>query len=142
MSRHICVQRATFMTGRYPFHTGLGPDVICSSCGDPYGLPAREVVPPFFFVLPLVSFSSLHFFLCSPILCTFMPHQAGTNFPISVFIYPTFVYFLLFCALFVFFSAKFCSVRNLRIRANLFLNIKKVTCQTCIDIFWRKLFFL
>ena len=38
--------RATFMTGRYPFHTGLGPDVICTSCGDPYGLPAREILMP------------------------------------------------------------------------------------------------
>ena len=38
--------RATFMTGRYPFHTGLGPDVICTSCGDPYGLPSREVLMP------------------------------------------------------------------------------------------------
>ena len=38
--------RATIMTGRYPFHTGLGPDVICTSCGDPYGLPAREVLAP------------------------------------------------------------------------------------------------
>ena len=38
--------RATFMTGRYPFHTGLGPDVICTSCGDPYGLPARETLMP------------------------------------------------------------------------------------------------
>jgi arylsulfatase A-like enzyme len=38
--------RATFMTGRYPFHTGLGPDVICTSCGDPYGLPAREQLLP------------------------------------------------------------------------------------------------
>ena len=34
------------MTGRYPFHTGLGPDVICTSCGDAYGLPAREVLMP------------------------------------------------------------------------------------------------
>ena len=34
------------MTGRYPFHTGLGPDVICTSCGDPYGLPSREVLMP------------------------------------------------------------------------------------------------
>lgn len=38
--------RATFMTGRYPFHTGLGPDVICTSCGDPYGLPSREILMP------------------------------------------------------------------------------------------------
>eukprot|EP01065_Artemidia_motanka_P007369 TRINITY_DN1365_c0_g1_i1.p1 TRINITY_DN1365_c0_g1~~TRINITY_DN1365_c0_g1_i1.p1 ORF type:complete len:628 (+),score=148.49 TRINITY_DN1365_c0_g1_i1:51-1934(+) len=38
--------RATFMTGRYPFHTGLGPDVICIGCGHPYGLPARETLLP------------------------------------------------------------------------------------------------
>lgn len=38
--------RATIMSGRYPFHTGLGPDVICTSCGDPYGLPSREVLMP------------------------------------------------------------------------------------------------
>jgi len=38
--------RATFMTGRYSFHTGLGPDVICTSCGNPYGLPPRETLLP------------------------------------------------------------------------------------------------
>eukprot|EP01062_Namystynia_karyoxenos_P083232 TRINITY_DN9530_c0_g1_i1.p1 TRINITY_DN9530_c0_g1~~TRINITY_DN9530_c0_g1_i1.p1 ORF type:complete len:635 (+),score=161.64 TRINITY_DN9530_c0_g1_i1:86-1990(+) len=38
--------RATFMTGRYPFHTGLGPDVVCTSCGQPYGLAARETLLP------------------------------------------------------------------------------------------------
>ena len=38
--------RATFMTGRYSFHTGIGPDVICTSCGNPYGLPPRETLLP------------------------------------------------------------------------------------------------
>jgi arylsulfatase A-like enzyme len=38
--------RATFMTGRYPSHTGLGPDVICAGCHHSYGLPAREVLMP------------------------------------------------------------------------------------------------
>jgi len=28
------------MTGRYPFHTGIGPDVIVIN--QPYGVPARE----------------------------------------------------------------------------------------------------
>jgi arylsulfatase A-like enzyme len=36
--------RATFMTGRYASHTGIGPDVIVGS--SPYGLPKREVLLP------------------------------------------------------------------------------------------------
>ena len=36
--------RSTFMTGRYPMHTGIGPDVIVA--GQPYGVPARETFMP------------------------------------------------------------------------------------------------
>ena len=36
--------RATIMTGRYPQHTGIGPDVI--EISEPYGLPARETLLP------------------------------------------------------------------------------------------------
>jgi arylsulfatase B/arylsulfatase I/J len=36
--------RATLMTGRYPHHTGIGPDVI--EVDHPYGAPAREVFLP------------------------------------------------------------------------------------------------
>eukprot|EP01060_Flectonema_neradi_P036748 TRINITY_DN716_c0_g1_i1.p1 TRINITY_DN716_c0_g1~~TRINITY_DN716_c0_g1_i1.p1 ORF type:complete len:628 (+),score=143.83 TRINITY_DN716_c0_g1_i1:42-1925(+) len=36
--------RSTFMTGRYPVHTGIGPDVI--GVGRPYGVPGREVMVP------------------------------------------------------------------------------------------------
>ena len=38
--------RATILTGRYPSHTGLGPDVIVTSGDQPYGLSAREVLLP------------------------------------------------------------------------------------------------
>lgn len=38
--------RATIMTGRYPQHTGIGPDVIQEQ--QPYGLPARERLLPQF----------------------------------------------------------------------------------------------
>ena len=33
--------RSTIMTGRYPSHTGIGPDVLVENV--PYGAPAREV---------------------------------------------------------------------------------------------------
>ena len=36
--------RSTIMTGRYPHHTGIGPDVI--EVDHPYGVPAREVFLP------------------------------------------------------------------------------------------------
>ena len=36
--------RATIMTGRYPHHTGVGPDVI--EVHHPYGVPAREAFLP------------------------------------------------------------------------------------------------
>ena len=32
--------RSAFMTGRYPSHTGIGPDVLVENV--PYGVPARE----------------------------------------------------------------------------------------------------
>lgn len=33
--------RSTIMTGRYPSHSGIGPDVLVENV--PYGTPAREV---------------------------------------------------------------------------------------------------
>jgi arylsulfatase A-like enzyme len=33
--------RGTIMTGRYPSHTGIGPDVLVENV--PYGMPGREV---------------------------------------------------------------------------------------------------
>jgi len=38
--------RSTIMTGRYPFHSGMGPDVL--EAHEPFGLPAREQLLPEF----------------------------------------------------------------------------------------------
>eukprot|EP00494_Astrolonche_serrata_P000023 UN00023 len=36
--------RSTIMTGRYPFHTGMGPDIL--EAHEPFGLPKRETLLP------------------------------------------------------------------------------------------------